>query len=110
MIVDGCFESRHNLHYWHCDEYLGIGPSAHSFLKGRRFYFERDFDRFLTEPTPIDDGEGGSEEEVGVKGVGLQDFPGPLGLFDAVLAQRHVHPSREPVFQVPLALSVPQKN
>ena len=36
------YESRHNLRYWHCEEYLGVGPSAHSFLDGKRFYFERD--------------------------------------------------------------------
>ena len=57
------YESRHNLHYWHCEEYLGVGPSAHSFLNGKRFYFERDFDSFIKECVPIDDGEGGSEEE-----------------------------------------------
>lgn len=57
------FESRHNLHYWRTEEYLGIGPSAHSFLNGKRFYFERDFNSFLTKPTIIYDGEGGSEEE-----------------------------------------------
>ena len=57
------FESRHNLHYWRTEEYLGIGPSAHSFLNGKRFYFERDFNSFLTNPTIIYDGEGGSEEE-----------------------------------------------
>ena len=57
------YHSRHNLHYWHCDEYLGIGPSAHSFLNGKRFYFGRDFESFLTDPTPVPDGEGGSEEE-----------------------------------------------
>ena len=57
------YESRHNLRYWHCEEYLGIGPSAHSFLNGRRFYFDRDFNSFITDPTPIPDGEGGSEEE-----------------------------------------------
>ena len=57
------FESRHNLKYWHCEEYLGIGPSAHSFLGGKRFYFERDFDSFIKGTSPIPDGDGGDEEE-----------------------------------------------
>ncbi len=57
------FESKHNLHYWHCDEYLGIGPSAHSFLNGKRFYYERDFESFLQLCRPIADTDGGSEEE-----------------------------------------------
>lgn len=30
-------ESRHNLIYWHNEEYLGLGPAAHSMLDGRRF-------------------------------------------------------------------------
>ncbi|MEE1320422.1 MAG: radical SAM family heme chaperone HemW [Acutalibacteraceae bacterium] len=57
------YESRHNLKYWHCEEYLGIGPSAHSFLHGKRFYFPRDFESFIFNPSPCPDGEGGSEEE-----------------------------------------------
>ncbi|MBR5155786.1 MAG: oxygen-independent coproporphyrinogen III oxidase [Clostridia bacterium] len=32
----GC-ESRHNLKYWHCDDFLGIGAGAYSCLKGKRF-------------------------------------------------------------------------
>ena len=57
------FESRHNLKYWHCEEYLGIGASAHSFVDGKRFYYERSIDGFINGAKPIDDGAGGDEEE-----------------------------------------------
>ena len=57
------FRSRHNLKYWDCDEYLGIGPAAHSFIDGRRFFFPRDIESFIAGCEPTDDGEGGSFEE-----------------------------------------------
>ncbi len=56
-------ESRHNLKYWHCEEYIGIGPSAHGFYNGRRYYYPRSIEQFITSPQTIDDGEGGSQEE-----------------------------------------------
>lgn len=31
-------ECRHNLNYWMRGSYLGLGPSAHSFMKGQRFW------------------------------------------------------------------------
>ncbi len=31
------FESRHNLKYWSCGEYIGIGAAAHSYINGVRF-------------------------------------------------------------------------
>ncbi len=41
------FESRHNLKYWRCEEYIGFGPSAHSFFEGKRFYYERDVKDYI---------------------------------------------------------------
>lgn len=31
------FESKHNLKYWEYNDYLGFGPSAHSFFNGKRW-------------------------------------------------------------------------
>ncbi len=42
------FESRHNLKYWKLEEYLGIGPAAHSFYNGNRSYYPRDIKSFIT--------------------------------------------------------------
>ena len=41
-------QSRHNLKYWNCDDYLGIGPAAHSCFSGRRFFIEPDVENFIT--------------------------------------------------------------
>lgn len=57
------FESRHNLKYWKCEEYLGIGPAAHSFIGGKRFFYSRSFDNFVAGVEPILDGDGASAEE-----------------------------------------------
>ena len=57
------YESRHNLNYWNCGEYLGLGPAAHSFIGGRRFFYPPSLDEFMSNPETVDDGEGGGEEE-----------------------------------------------
>ncbi len=57
------YEARHNTAYWYDGEYLGIGPAAHSFLNGRRFYFPRDLDGFIQGGFPVEDGPGGGWEE-----------------------------------------------
>lgn len=59
--------SRHNYKYWDCAPYLGLGPSAHSFVDGKRFYFPRDLARFLQADDCFSlleqDGAGGGLEE-----------------------------------------------
>ncbi len=62
FAIEG-FESRHNLKYWQSEEYLGIGAAAHSFVDGKRFYYERSIADFVDGKPPVDDGEGGDEEE-----------------------------------------------
>lgn len=57
------FESRHNNKYWLCEEYIGIGPSAHSFFGGKRFFYERNLNLFIENPKIIQDGDGGGAEE-----------------------------------------------
>ncbi len=65
------FESQHNLKYWRCEEYLGLGPSAHSFLNGERFYFDRDYESFVNGNSPISDGFGGDFTEYAMLGLRL---------------------------------------
>ncbi len=40
-------ESRHNLVYWTCNEYLGLGLAAHSYVAGDRFHNTRDMKKYL---------------------------------------------------------------
>ncbi|MBR2284847.1 MAG: radical SAM family heme chaperone HemW [Ruminococcus sp.] len=55
------YESRHNCRYWMLEDYIGIGPSAHSCCYGRRFAVPDDIEDFtksnaqreyITEDTP----------------------------------------------------------
>ncbi len=41
------FECRHNLGYWRGDDYLGLGPSAHSLVDGKRFANDADVFRYI---------------------------------------------------------------
>ncbi len=41
------YECRHNLKYWRCEEYIGIGAAAHSYYKGKRFCTERNLYDFI---------------------------------------------------------------
>ncbi len=57
------YRSRHNTKYWNCEEYLGTGPSAHAFIDGRRFFFERDITSFINGKEAVYDSAGGDRDE-----------------------------------------------
>ncbi len=40
-------QCRHNLGYWRGRDYLGLGPSAHSFMRGRRYANVADLDAYI---------------------------------------------------------------
>ena len=41
------YECRHNLKYWDCDEYIGVGVSAHSYYNGKRFFNTDNLEKYL---------------------------------------------------------------
>lgn len=60
------FECRHNLKYWKCEEYIGIGPAAHSCYKGKRYEVPKSLKQFIeneiqteiiNDDTPLDEEE-----------------------------------------------------
>lgn len=79
-------QSRHNLKYWRCAPYLGIGSAAHSFAGGRRFYFPRNLGLFCGSGNPwdlaVDDGAGGGEEERIMLGLRLAEGIAPKDYSD----------------------------
>jgi oxygen-independent coproporphyrinogen-3 oxidase len=44
-------ECRHNLNYWDRGEYLGLGPAAWSFMRGRRYYNVADCEEYARRMT-----------------------------------------------------------
>ena len=77
-------ESRHNMRYWQCREYLGFGAAAHSYFGGERFAFSGNINAFangefsVSEREKIDSGEEMLEYVMlGMrlgKGISLSDF------------------------------------
>lgn len=88
------FECRHNLKYWRCEEYFGIGTSAHSFLDGERSYCPPDTEKFISAPLQerVSLGTGGDTEEKAMlalrltkEGLRLADFPGAESRAESLL-------------------------
>ncbi len=92
------FESRHNLKYWHCEEYLGFGPSAHSYFRGKRFYRAPDWDAFVAGDPVVPDGPGGSFEERLMLALRLTE--GYRGDLPEELRQKASEPYLQPFVEV----------
>ena len=45
------YECKHNMRYWNMGEYLGFGPSAHSFVQGVRYANIADVNAYMDRPT-----------------------------------------------------------
>ena len=41
------YECHHNIKYWECREYVGLGLAAHSYLDKKRFYNTSDLNKYL---------------------------------------------------------------
>lgn len=87
------FESRHNLKYWRCEEYLGFGPAAHAYFEGWRTCNPSSLERYLedrgrnpvvTDERPMDgtlpDTAPGSFDERVMLGLRLTEGIGLAGL------------------------------
>lgn len=62
------YESRHNMKYWRCEEYIGFGPSAHSFIGKIRFANPPSLTGYLSSPGGFkevtDPASGGVDEQL----------------------------------------------
>ncbi len=89
------YQSQHNLKYWLGQDYVGIGPAAHSCVGGKRFFYPKDIKGFVAGNSPkADTADGGLfeylmlrlrlrqgvafAEVAGCFGVDLQKQRGPL--------------------------------
>lgn len=93
------YESRHNLKYWECEEYLGFGVAAHSFFGGRRFGISRDMDAYISKREVLEENSAISPAELQAeyvmlgmrleKGIDKSAFARRFGHdFDAVYGDR----------------------
>ena len=60
------FKCKHNLKYWNCQEYLGLGPAAHSYFSDRRFSYKRSVPMFMDALEYVDAGINILEEDYAI--------------------------------------------
>ncbi|MFZ0484073.1 MAG: radical SAM family heme chaperone HemW, partial [Desulfobacterales bacterium] len=85
--------SRHNVKYWNFSPYIGLGPSAHSFIEPQRFWNHSDVKKYIQELSmgklPRSGKESLSREQLMIeavylglrqtKGIGVDEFDEKFG-------------------------------
>lgn len=61
------YACRHNLRYWNMGEYLGLGPSAHSFMDGIRYANAADLEGYIEAMTAAATDAAEAAEEINMK-------------------------------------------
>lgn len=80
------FECRHNLKYWRCEEYRGIGVSAHGFANGERYRCGDTIESFINSPLQrnIPTGKGGDPEERAMLALRITKEGIPVTMFPSL--------------------------
>lgn len=83
-------KSRHNLKYWDCDEYIGIGVASHSYIDGVRSYNTSDLSDYLNGVTRVGEDTLDKTDKMGefmmlglrkTQGVDKNEFKSRFGCF-----------------------------
>lgn len=87
------YESRHNLKYWECKEYIGLGPTAHSYLNNIRYSNADNIEEYInllsSRKNITDSNAGGLEEEIM---LGLRLSKGiPIVKFEQLETYNNLH-------------------
>lgn len=92
------YESKHNLKYWNLDDYLGIGPAAHSYVNKRRFYYSHSIEDFKNDVIFL--------EETSEDGVTVSGHAGSIdGFWRDVTKNKCADISREEYVMLQLRLA-----
>ena len=90
------FHSRHNVNYWHCGDYLGIGAGAHSHnrvtndrIYGRRWWNEKNPARYMSKISESGQAVTDAEESDLTRAAGEHMFSG-LRLIDGICLEAFV--------------------
>ena len=65
----------HNLKYWLSEEYIGFGPSAHSYFNGKRYYYEDSVEKYIKSLECVDNlPKKHYEEETALKENSMDEY------------------------------------